>query len=372
VKSDAVMQLINKMKIYKYILLQIILLFSLNNLGLAQTYNGEYEEFFFGREPSTSAEATGKIYLVSNDDALASFYNPSYLSHFNTINFSFSTSKKYSLMENASFVNFALKIPFNNLGDFSFSRRVFDLGIDIPITTIENPDGNGKTIRPKEISYNVSFSKMLLKNFHLGIGINYFTSEFFKKINYYTINIGASYFCNLFKNNYYSHKIILGFSLNNLLFFSPNNKLGSITNIQTNTSKELILNLPNISNLTAGYLLNFNGSHLVEGLKDFNSTLQIEYIDVLNSKYWNGVKIGLELRFVEIISVRCGYYNIEYKSNIRKDFTYGFGLSVPFKVFSNFPLLVRFDFTQLEQPYVNQQSVGDFNSLSFRLNYIFN
>ncbi|NOX17708.1 MAG: hypothetical protein GXO87_05430, partial [Chlorobi bacterium] len=121
-----------------------------------------------------------------------------------------------------------------------------------------------------------------------------------------------------------------------------------------------------------GYLFNFNGFHLVEGLSDFNSTLQFEYMDVLNSKYWDGVKIGSEFRFFEIISVRFGYYNIEYNSSTREEFTYGFGLSIPFRILLNFPLRVSFDYAALEHSYMNQQKVEDFNSLSVKLNYMFN
>ena len=59
-----------------------------------QSYQGDFEEIFLLREPSTSAEASGKIFLLSFNDAFASTYNPSLPALANNLNISDSNSDK--------------------------------------------------------------------------------------------------------------------------------------------------------------------------------------------------------------------------------------------------------------------------------------
>lgn len=350
----------------KIILIILILLFNFA-YNFAQVYEGYLEEIYFYREPSASAEATGKTFLFNNNDAFASSYNPSLPSISENIKASYTNSEKLYALENAYYHSFALNFPIKNIAVISASRRLYDIGEDIYITTPENPDGSQKAKITQTI-YNLNISKEIINHFHLGLGFNYLNSELIlTKQDFYSVNLGLSYL-HIFNTDNIKHKVFIGTAINNVFTYSPNNKIKM--NTLTNDDSYLELTLPQVSIWTLGYLFEYDGFAIIKNTKDIISNIQIEYADVLNSKKYGRYSIGFELKLFEMLIGRMGYFSNEYHNDKNDKITYGFGLNIPLKNFLVFPLSITVDYTNLKQepgsPYFDFKN---FNSLTLSINY---
>jgi len=113
---------------------------------------------------------------------------------------------------------------------------------------------------------------------------------------------------------------------------------------------------------------------IVEGL------VAVEYQDLVNSKYYGTVRAGAEVKILEMLALRAGYYKervIEYGTagDFREDLTYGCGLEVPLDKLTarRIPARVRFDMTKLEQPDILGHAAHwpDFKAYSLSANWIY-
>jgi hypothetical protein len=96
----------------------------------------------------------------------------------------------------------------------------------------------------------------------------------------------------------------------------------------------------------------YSGIRILKGMDDLQSDIQIEYSDLLNSSKYNSVSLGAEFKFLELVSLRGGYYNFK-GGNISVDkITYGFGLSLPLKLISGIPWVIGIDYVNLRNPYL--------------------
>nr|MDA3814554.1 hypothetical protein [Candidatus Cloacimonadota bacterium] len=113
-----------------------------------------------------------------------------------------------------------------------------------------------------------------------------------------------------------------------------------------------------------------------------NSTLEVlcqaEYQYLFNYDFRDGLHLGLETKFIELLSLRCGYYyeNIDdhdYDDNEDQlsQFTYGLGIDIPVYTFTDYPLRLQIDFTSLPQvSYSNIWTDWDnFNSFTVKLSW---
>lgn len=336
---------------------------------IAQVYKGSFQEIYFYREPSAAAEATGKTFLFINNDAFASIYNPSLSSLTNDINLSYTNSKKLDFFNNAYYQSAALDFPIKCIGVLSASLRLYNMGEEIEVTTVEQPDGMGRFARFIESIYNINIAKEIIPGFHLGIGINYLNYEFFSdKHDFYSANIGLSFLQNFNCSEVLKHKLFAGAAVNNFVTYSSNNTWYSLTLPGNITGPTYKIYLPQISIFTLGYSIDYTGIELIKNMNDITASVQVEHFRVLNSNKYRRNSIGTELQLLEILIARFGYYTIEYPSYKMEDFTYGLGLNIPLHSFSNLPLSIGIDYTNLGQDsqYFHFQN---FNSFTINVNY---
>jgi hypothetical protein len=150
------------MKILNTILLSIIISSPCFGQSSSAIYDGAFGEYFFGHEPSTSAEAAGKLFLINNNDAFSSVYNPAYPSFSEKVRFSYSGSQRYYSLDNAFYNNLGIDIPVKEIGTFSLIRKYFNYGEDIPITKEFYPLGYSSNYRVRYLSYNINFSRKFI------------------------------------------------------------------------------------------------------------------------------------------------------------------------------------------------------------------
>ena len=91
-----------------------------------------------------------------------------------------------------------------------------------------------------------------------------------------------------------------------------------------------------------------------------NNTIEVlaqaEYQYLLNYDYRDGLHLGLETKFLEMLSLRCGYYfediddhDHDENEDHLSQFTYGLGIDIPVYKFTDYPIHLQIDFTSLPQ-----------------------
>jgi hypothetical protein len=321
-----------------------------------QEYQGAYWDFYFYHTPSTASEATGKIYLNSNNDGFSSFYNPALPSYSDNLKISFSNSQKAFIHENTFYNAFGIDVPVKNVGTFSFLRNynhIIDFDYFFPEDHLKY-----------YTSYIFNYSKEVFNGFHAGVGFNYFKWESLSSsryINpryfseYYSLNLGISYNYTLPESEYYSHSAFINMSVLNILTSHPKPK------------KDLSdpgFPLPQIDRVSLGYKSKYKGFGILKGMDDFQTNIQVESFDLLNSYYYSSYCVGADIKFIEIISLKVGNYIFaaDYM-------TFGIGLSFPLKLVSEIPLVIDIDYSQLKAPVFYNDINKKFDSFSATLRY---
>ena len=104
---------------------------------------------------------------ISGLDAI--FYNPAGFG-----SSKFGTEAMFSYMNYIADIGFsfgAVGVDLGDLGTLAFSVRTLDFG-DIPVTTIENPYGNGVTFSPSFFVGGITYSNALTDRIRVGVNIN--------------------------------------------------------------------------------------------------------------------------------------------------------------------------------------------------------
>lgn len=109
--------------------------------------------------------ATGGAFLANITGLEAIYYNPAGLDlgHSSEAMFSY-----MSYLADIGVSYFAVGTRLGELGSFAFSFKSLDFG-DIPITTLENPDGTGAEYSPTFITAGISYSKGITDRVSVGV-----------------------------------------------------------------------------------------------------------------------------------------------------------------------------------------------------------
>jgi hypothetical protein len=322
-------------------------------------YRETYSELFFGRHPSSRAEAMGRGYVTIDGDMDAFFYNPAGICNINFRNIKFTTASPYYGIDKARYYQFGLGYNFNN-------NIVIGLNINNMSYGEEYQVLNGQ-LTPYLLNYTLTLATPLSNNLLFGTNINYF-------IERYSLNTNKTMFFDV--GSIYKHKLSTSFAAENELSFGA-----SITNFSSSkiTYDSSDMYLPVISRFGFSFYTSPKLAELMPDMKTLEILGQVEYQYLFNYDYRDGLHLGLETKFFEMFALRFGYYyeNIDdggYVENEDQlsDFTYGFGIDFPVYKFTNIPIHLQIDYTSLKQvSYVaNYDDWENFNSFSFKLAWI--
>ena len=292
-------------------------------------------------------------------------YNPALPSYSDNLRISYSTSQNafdhgnsidQIFHANVFYNAIGIDVPVKDIGTFSLVRNYNHI--------IDSGEGYPGDFETKYTSYNINYARDLFNGLRAGAGLNYFKWDglfpsgywrrgFFSE--YYSLNLGVSYSYNLPRSEYYSQSAFVDISVLNVLSSHQNTR---------NDFSDLPSPLPQKDNFSLGYLSKYKGFGIIKGMDDFQTDVQIEAADLLNSYYYNTFKIGAEIKFIEIISFRVGNYvfNEDYM-------TYGLGLSFPFKLVSEIPLVIGFDYSHFKASLFIDEGYINFNSFSVNAKY---
>ena len=306
---------------------------------------------FFARQPSARAEALGKSGVaLSEGDITARFYNPARLVNTKGISFGGAYSTPYYSLDKAYYNYFAASCRLGDYGVLGFSRYYFNYNAEITY------EGNPiyENFIPYSSNYTLSYAFECVKNISLGINTNIYQNELIPddKGSAYSLDIGVLknfQYDNMKNMENFEQKIILGSSLFNII----HSKLKYPNEAQQEE-------LPIEFRLGISYKISLNKKFINSNLQIISLLIHTEYQDLFNSEYHTAFKIGSEISFFEILSLRVGYYNEskndyghpEINGDNITDNTYGFGIQLPLNKFTqrNLPITIKFDSTILEQP----------------------
>lgn len=363
-------------------------IFLITNDVFSQNYNGQFQEFFLGRQPSARAEAMGRGLSAVTGDALSYYYNPAGMASLKGLNVSGSFADPYYYLDTASYNYFSASYKIEKYGTVGLSRDYFDYGYEDEIV-ITDEYGNviGTEIyEPKLTNYRLSLSSEVLKDLFVGANLNLLhtgtnpeltvgneTTGENKDVFYFDLGVIKSF--NM-KSKNLVHGFNIGTSMINVNFaeYSPADAAQGDP-------------LPVIFRLGASYNLSVDDKKISPKLKSYNVVANLEYEDLLNSKYYSGFHGGIEFTFLEVISLRAGYYTMENQSLSYdslgfqrtgfdiNEFTYGAGLNIPIRQLTNSktPLEIKFDYVNLKQPATNsnKDDWDNFHVYTFIVNWIF-
>lgn len=263
--------------------------------------------------------ATGGAFVSSLTGLESVYYNPAGLS------VAASTEAMFSYMSYLADINvsyFGAGTNLGDLGSIALTFKTFDFG-DIPITTVDFPDGDGRTYSPTFITLGLTYSKVITDR--ISIGTNFkLVSESIENTtaNGLAIDFGVQY--------KFDQQLSIGAALMNI---GPNMRYSGPELQQRTTitgsnpgspygTFEIIaeeFQIPSYFQLSASYNYNFNEQNNLL----FGSTF------IANNSLEDKFNFGMEYGFMSTFFLRGGY-NLSVGSetdNSIYGFTAGAGIS---------------------------------------------
>lgn len=242
--------------------------------------------------------ATGGAMLATLTGVESIYYNPAGLDKS-----SGGGEAMFSYMSYLADINISYFGASTKLGDFgsiALTLRSLDVG-DIPVTTIDFPDGTGETYSPTYLTLGLTYSKLLTDRISIGANFKLITEEI--------VNTSASGFAIDFGVQYrFSESLFLGASVKNI----GTNMVYEGPDLQTDTDipddaigarpgrYEVVaeeFQIPSYFELSIAYKYDFNEQN----------NLMIASTFVNNNSFEDNMKFGLEYGFMNTFFLRGGY-----------------------------------------------------------------
>jgi hypothetical protein len=346
----------------KYIKFVLLLVFTGCFVSLNADYRNAYFEIFFGRQPSSRAEALGMGYVTVDNDISAYYFNPAGITNIDHSQFKLTTSSPFYALDKGRY--YQIGLGHNSIKDITIGLNVnfMSYGEEFEIYNEESFETSSKSVTPTISNYILTLAKPLTNALSIGCNINYFNEN-------YSDNSHSSFFFDA--GSIYKHKLQTSSASQKEVSVGLSIKNFTFSKVRYNDFKE---ELPVISRIGLSY------SFIPNNNNDFIEVFcQTEYKHLLNYDYRNGLHSGLELKFFNMISLRCGYYSeniYDYGSTQNEsklsDFTYGFGIDVPIYKYTKIPFNFQIDYTSLDQVShnVNYNNLDKFRSITIKINLI--
>lgn len=262
--------------------------------------------------------ATGGSFLANVTGLESLFYNPAGLDVIPQTEAMFSY---VSYLADINISYFAIGTSLGDFGSLGFDLKTIDFG-DIPITTIQFPDGTGDTYSPSFITFGLTYSKVLTDRISIGTNMKLVTENIGNtNATGFAVDAGVQY--------RFANQLMIGAAVKNIgtnMNFSGSD-LESRTTIPgtppgaSSGSYGVITEpflIPSSFQLSLTYALNFNEQNnlLFAGAYTANNS----YEDVAN--------FGLEYGFMNNFFVRGGYsYLLENQNESIYGLTFGAGVN---------------------------------------------
>jgi len=261
--------------------------------------------------------ATGGAFLANLTGVESIFYNPAGLDVIPQTEAMFSY---VSYLADINVSYFAVGASLGDFGSIGLNLKSLDFG-DIPVTTVELPDGTGSTYSPTFLTLGLTYSKLLTDRISIGTNFKLISETIGNSTaSGFAIDAGVQY--------HFSESIMIGAAVKNIgtnMEFSGQDLTtrtgipGSVPGASDGTYQIVAesFQIPSYFQLSLTYALNFNEENtvLLAGAYTANNSLE----DVAN--------FGLEYGFMNNFFVRGGYnFLVQNVDDYIYGFTFGAGI----------------------------------------------
>lgn len=243
--------------------------------------------------------AMGNATLTGATGVEALYWNPA-----NLVRGEYSTGVIFSHMNYIADIGVeygAVSTNLEGFGALAFSIKSLGIG-EIPVTTVENPDGTGQTFKPQFLTVGVTYSRLLSDRIAVGLTANYVSEQIdLVKATGFAFNLGISY-KNLANVNGLSFAVVLK-NLGPQMKYDGSGLYVSAISADLNRPTQLYkleaasFELPSTLELGFGYTYNFNESN----------ALHVDGVFQNTNFYGDEYKVGAEYAFNNLFFVRGGY-----------------------------------------------------------------
>lgn len=268
------------------------------------------------------AMAGSPIAIVSGLEAI--YWNPAGVDLSpNSANAMFSSRSHFADMT----MNFAAASGrLGEIGSFAVSFRALKIG-DIPVTTMDQPDGTGQIISPNYFILSLNYSKQLTDRVAIGAGLNLINENIDRvSATGLSFDFGVQY-----RNLFNVPNLALGVVVKNLgpqIKFDgngtyvtandPNSQRGpTFYKFDTQAS-----DLPSEMSIGLSYLYQLNAENSLQVASSFQN----------NNYTFDNYNFGFEYAFKNLLFIRAGYQfspgTDENTPNIFENYTFGAGVNL--------------------------------------------
>ena len=320
-----------------------ILLIILSFAFTASVYAGDVS-----RKGTTGAEellipigargiATGGAFLANITGLESLFYNPAGLDVIPR------TEAMFSYVNYLADINisyFAISTSLGDIGSIAFDLKSFDFG-DIPITTVQLPDGTGQTYSPTFLTLGFSYSKVLTDRISIGTNFKFLTENIQNaSASGFAMDAGVQY--------RFTPSLMLGVTVKNIgtnMQFNgeslrSRNEIPGSTPGSVNGTYEIVaetFQVPSFFELSVTYALDFNEQNNLLLASSFVANNSLE--DVVN--------FGLEYGFINTFFVRGGY-NLLLENNGSNIYGLTLGAGVDYDAGGDFAIIFDYAFREVK------------------------
>lgn len=289
--------------------------------------------------------AMGLTTITDSKGVEALFWNPANLSR------EVGTSVTFSQMSYIADIGVqygAIGINLGNLGSLGFAIKSLSIG-DIPVTTVDDPDGNGQFFKPSFITTGLTYSIMLSDRVSVGLttNLNFEKLGNVSKSNI-SFNVGISY-NNLANVNGLSLGVVLkNFGPQSSYTGSGLNAISTTTSTSTGTAflrggknfyviQAATEELPTTLELGIGYHFSISQDNEFQANGVFQNS----------NYYYDEYRLGAEYAFRNMIFLRGGY---QFIANATDDYakqnSLSLGFGVKFGIGGDLNILIDYGYQQ--------------------------
>ncbi|MDB4161144.1 hypothetical protein N9772_02110 [Bacteroidia bacterium] len=331
------------------------------------TYEGFAQEYYFGRQYSSRAEAIGQCFVSLDGDASSMHFNPAGIGNLDGIEVSTTYTNPFYLLSDATKRSINIAVKINSDMALGLSRNSFDYNLKSYVT--DNLGTRLDSFEDKITNNKIVFAYLPESTFTIGGSLGLSTFEIAGLTgNSLQLDFGVlkKFEFSRFQNNQ---------SIN--LATTIRNPLGTQLELMSTNQSLTTIGLPII--MRSGVSYYYSSEKVFATLCLLKIIAATEYQTVFNTQHrFNKYSTGLEVSILEIIHIRGGYYtettenynNPKNKSQL-EDITFGIGLTLPLNKLADLPVSLTLDYCSLPQPsYTVGQEWDNFNSYTASLRYI--
>ena len=334
-------------------------------------YKGFAEEVFFGRHTGAAGAGAGGNGVTSSGDIINAFYNPAGLADARGVGFCISWADPDYGPEDGEYRYAGGNVGVGDYGTVGLSRYKVAYGEE----TRRRRPGSSQDVSGKASIWVLTLADEPLKDLLVGINISALryapegdVGRSVDEARSFWADAGLIKFYEVARTQASAHWLRLGGSLSNFTY----------SDIHVGGTYD---DLPVALRLGAAYEMGWWELTWQRGLRTVETVAQVEYQNILNYDYRTALRLGGEIRLVEILALRLGYTSEsvdDYDRAENRDHigstTYGFGLSLPLQKISGgkVPLKVGLDYAKTERPaYTRDQEAENSKTLTICAGYYF-